>query len=35
MLKQPYLVGALDNRVPGGTFDPDELDEPSGTVAPT
>ena len=24
MLKQPYLAGALDNRVPGGTFDPTE-----------
>ena len=24
MLKQPYLAGALDNRVPGGVFDPDE-----------
>lgn len=23
MLKQPYLAGALDNRVPGGVFDPD------------
>jgi uncharacterized small protein (DUF1192 family) len=35
MLKQPYLAGALDNRVPGGTFDPDEPDEPSGAVTPT
>jgi hypothetical protein len=24
MLKQPYLAGALDNRVPGGVFNPEE-----------
>ena len=38
MLKQPYLAGALDNRVPGGTFDPDEqavaVDEPDPDAAP-
>jgi hypothetical protein len=32
MLVQPFLAGALDNRVPGGTFDPDETD---GTEDPT
>lgn len=34
MLKQPYLAGALENRVPGGVFDPDEPDEPATPEAP-
>jgi hypothetical protein len=28
MLKQPYLAGALDNRIPGGTFDPADNADP-------
>ncbi|MBR7743475.1 hypothetical protein KC207_09265 [Phycicoccus sp. BSK3Z-2] len=29
MLKQPYLAGALENRVPGGVFDPNEPVDPA------
>ncbi len=32
MLKQPYLAGALDNRVPGGTFDPAEPSDAEDTA---
>jgi hypothetical protein len=32
MLKQPYLAGALENRVPGGVFDPEERTGAEGTA---